>query len=370
VDLPPTDRAYVDDRSRPSSLHELSPYLGKMRPELAAWAVDACTSRGDHIYDPFCGSGTVLLEAQSRGRTAVGTDLNPYAILISRAKVNFSRQSLPTCGQDFIEKYLPRVTLLKSEQLPSNLSQELRRMYHPDTLASLLAWIRVLQDEGDDFGLACLMGIAHHQRPGFLSYPASHTVPYLRDKSFPRESFPELYDYRDVESRLARKFDRAVSRLPELKELPRPATVLRGKSGDLEGESAFDAIITSPPYMGQLHYGRDNRIRLELLGHTNWRELDDATSPRLNAFLERSVEWLEDWSRLLKPGGTLSILVGDKTNTTKRPFADLVANLVLDSGTMYKEVGTLISSIPSRRRVRKGCAGSSSELLLQYKIIK
>jgi SAM-dependent methyltransferase len=364
------DRALIGESERPSSLHELSPYLGKMRPELAAWAVNACTNPGDRIYDPFCGSGTVLVEAQSRSRIATGTDLNPYAVLLSKAKVNALAGTLPSTGSDFVEKYLPRVEQLRPELSTKDVSQELRNLYHPDTLVSLLAWTRVLQNEGDDFGLACLMGIAHHQRPGFLSYPASHTVPYLRNKSFPRESFPELYEYRDVESRLARKIDRAISRLPDLRIAHREGTVIHGHSGDIDGESIFDAIITSPPYMGQLHYGRDNRIRLELLGYTNWQELDSSVSPRLNVFLERSFGWLADWSRLLKPGGTLSILVGDKTNTTKRPFADLVANLVLDSGKSYKEVGSSVSPIPSRRRVRKGCEGSTSELLLQYQIVK
>ncbi|NKR92808.1 hypothetical protein GS483_11825 [Rhodococcus hoagii] len=364
------DRTNGDGSDRPSSLHELSPYLGKMRPELAAWAIEACTRPGDRVYDPFCGSGTVLLEAQSRGRIATGSDLNPYAVLLSRAKLNASKDSLPANGTEFVQNYLTRVESTKPTIRTENLSQELKDLYHPDTLMSLLAWVRVLQEEGDDFGLACLMGIAHHQRPGFLSYPASHTVPYLRNKSFPKDSFPELYEYRDVESRLQRKVDRALRRLPELDILAESGSVLLGNSGDLDGDSIFDAIITSPPYMGQLHYGRDNRVRLELLGYPNWQELDSAVSPRLNVFLERSVEWLADWSRLLKPGGTLSVLVGDKTNTTRRPFADLVSNLVLDGGTLYKEVGVVVSPIPSRRRVRKGCEGSSAELLLQFEIVK
>nr|WP_179275302.1 DNA methyltransferase [Rhodococcus sp. 06-1059B-a] len=364
------DYASIDGLDRPSSLHELSPYLGKMRPELAAWAIDACTKPGDRVYDPFCGSGTVLLEAQSRGRIATGSDLNPYAILLSRAKLNASKNSLPSSGSEFIEKYALRVDGKKSTTLTANVSQELKSMYHPDTLVSLLAWVRILQDAGDDFGLACLMGIAHHQRPGFLSYPASHTVPYLRNKSFPVESYPELYEYRDVESRLQRKVDRALSRLPDFANVIENGTVKFGNSGELSGECTFDAIITSPPYMGQLHYGRDNRIRLELLGFPDWQSLDSDVSPRLNVFLQRSVDWLSAWSRLLKPGGTLSVLVGDKTNTTRRPFAELVANLVLDSGTVYKETGISVSPIPSRRRVRKGCEGSSAELLLQFEIVK
>ena len=39
------------------------------------------------ILDPFCGSGTVLLEANLRGHNAVGVDINPLARLITRVKV-------------------------------------------------------------------------------------------------------------------------------------------------------------------------------------------------------------------------------------------------------------------------------------------
>ena len=39
------------------------------------------------ILDPFCGSGTVLLEANLRGHHAIGIDINPLARLISRVKI-------------------------------------------------------------------------------------------------------------------------------------------------------------------------------------------------------------------------------------------------------------------------------------------
>jgi site-specific DNA-methyltransferase (cytosine-N4-specific) len=38
------------------------------------------------IFDPFCGSGTTLLEAQRAGIPSIGVDLNPIACLISRVK--------------------------------------------------------------------------------------------------------------------------------------------------------------------------------------------------------------------------------------------------------------------------------------------
>jgi DNA modification methylase len=42
---------------------------------------------GDFILDPFCGSGTVLLESAVAGRIGLGADANPLARLISQVKV-------------------------------------------------------------------------------------------------------------------------------------------------------------------------------------------------------------------------------------------------------------------------------------------
>src|SRR5271154_7164939 len=64
--------------------------------------------------------------------------------------------------------------------------------------------------------LASLLGILHHQRPGFLSFPSSHTVPYLRGKAFPRWKYPKLYEYRSHADRFEAKVERAFRRVPEL----------------------------------------------------------------------------------------------------------------------------------------------------------
>ena len=48
------------------------------------------------VYDPFCGGGSIPLEAQRLGLRAYGSDLNPVAVLISKALVE-SRRSSPAC---------------------------------------------------------------------------------------------------------------------------------------------------------------------------------------------------------------------------------------------------------------------------------
>lgn len=60
-----------------------------------------------------------------------------------------------------------------------------REFFHPDTLREVLIAFRILRQQEDYFLTACLMGILHHVRPGFLSYPASHLVPYLRKNKYP-----------------------------------------------------------------------------------------------------------------------------------------------------------------------------------------
>ncbi len=48
--------------------------------------IELLSRPGELVLDPFCGSGTALVEALRLGRRAVGGDLNPVALVSSRAK--------------------------------------------------------------------------------------------------------------------------------------------------------------------------------------------------------------------------------------------------------------------------------------------
>jgi len=70
-----------------SSLHTIAPYVGKLRPEVVSMLIDKYSSINHTIYDPFCGSGTVPLEAWIKGRNVIGVDLNYYAFVLTKAKL-------------------------------------------------------------------------------------------------------------------------------------------------------------------------------------------------------------------------------------------------------------------------------------------
>lgn len=88
--------------------HYLFRYPAKFHPPVARALIRKFSRRGETVLDPFCGSGTVAVESQLLGRHAVGSDIDPLAVFISRTKnkrlkVQHLRRSaaqLVTCLQD------------------------------------------------------------------------------------------------------------------------------------------------------------------------------------------------------------------------------------------------------------------------------
>ena len=68
--------------------HYLFRYPAKFHPPIAGTLVERYSEPGDWILDPFCGSGTLLVEAAVRGRNAIGTDWDPVAVFVSRIKTH------------------------------------------------------------------------------------------------------------------------------------------------------------------------------------------------------------------------------------------------------------------------------------------
>jgi hypothetical protein len=66
--------------------HGLHPYPARMIPQVARRLIISYSKEGDLIWDPFCGSGTVLVESMLLRRRSIGTDINPFATFLSRVK--------------------------------------------------------------------------------------------------------------------------------------------------------------------------------------------------------------------------------------------------------------------------------------------
>ena len=62
-------------------------YPARFLPQVPRLFIECFSNVGETVLDPFCGSGTTLVEAIGLGRNVIGVDNNPVATLISSAKV-------------------------------------------------------------------------------------------------------------------------------------------------------------------------------------------------------------------------------------------------------------------------------------------
>jgi len=212
-----------------------------------------------------------------------------------------------------------------------------------------------------------MLGILHHQRPGFLSFPASHTVPYLRKNKFPSEEFPEMYEYRNVKERLLKKVYRVYKRMPNL-NFSLSRTCLNEDAANVDLNFMADAIITSPPYMRQLNYARDNRLRLWFLDIDDHKSLDHLISPREQDFIENISICFENWNRILKKDGHCVLFLGDNfSRKYQKTLPEMIEDIIYSELSNFELVFKQESEIPNDRRVRRRLSGNKAETILAFK---
>lgn len=351
---------------RESTLQQLSPYVGKMKSGMARVLVNLYSAAGDTVLDPFSGSGVVPLEAALAGRCAWANDLSPYAYVLTRGKLEApsSARAALQGAMEFtrdVEKAAPSTEI-------SAVPEWAREFFHRDTLREILAAFQLLRQREDYFLTACLLGILHHVRPGFLSYPASHLVPYLRKAKYPANKFPTMYSYRDLRSRLLAKVKRAYRRhvLPADWE-ERQYQVWQTNSMNLPIlDESVDAVISSPPYFGALDYARDNRLRLWFLGCRNWKALDSSLTASRKVYLPQMSVCLQEIARVLKPNSYCVLVLGDVERDSKtQRTAEILADLAVQTTHKRFLIDTIYNDrIPDERRSRRRTRTTKFERIL------
>jgi methylase of polypeptide subunit release factors len=344
-----------------SRLHQLAPYIGKLKPVIARQLLGQFTALGDIVLDCFSGSGTIPLEALLLGRRVLAFDSNPYAVTLTRAKLE-APASFEAASRQLMHRLA--AAQARPRYVDDKIPEWVRKFFHPETLQNALRFADECLEKDDQFLLACLLGILHHQRPGFLSYPSSHLVPYLRDRKFPRDDYPEMYMERTLAPRLTAKLQRVYK---DNRAFDRRGILQVGQVdvADLALDNEVDAIVTSPPYMNALDYVRDNRLRMWFLDR---RTADYSPEPteRQDQSDAITAAFARNALRYLRRGGHCVLVVGEtvrRKRITSHPAERILARLAMDYPTLCVEQ-VIQDAIPDIRRSRRTGLATKRELIL------
>jgi len=345
------------------TLHQLSPFIGKLKSSIAQELIMTYSKPGDIVADPFAGSGTVPLEALLTGRKSFSADINPYAEVLCKGKLTAPQSC--ELALEKAEKVLDRIQRLPDPDL-RKVPFWVRQFFHPKTLKEIIRFSEYCRKYREYFLFACLLGILHHQRPGFLSFPSSHLVPYLRSNKYPHKQYPKMYEYRELKPRLLAKIRRAYSR--------HPGNISNGSSTHLHCSierlkmpEVVDCLITSPPYMNALDYTRDNRLRLWFIKpnkHTN----DNEITRKKNDFVEAMSSLAKKLNFSLKSKGYCILIIGERiARSPKTLLSYLTYNIMKTYAPELSLQLILEDKIPDIRRSRRDYKGTKAEHFLVFK---
>ena len=247
------DWTFEDARTR-GGIHGIHPYPARFIPDLPRGLIELFhpVVRAP-VLDPFCGSGTTLVEAQAAGIQSYGIDLNPIATLISSVKIDPPRQNITVTAAQIAD----RASSGAVRQPP-----EIPRLNHWFTPGAIAALSRLTYELGQlPEGRACdALRVALSRIVVRVSRQDSDTRYAAVDRSISAGDVYESF----VDS--ARVLDEAFNQLPLRRAASGVLTkdVLAVEPADLPGP--FGLIITSPPYPNAYEYWLYHKYRMHWLG--------------------------------------------------------------------------------------------------------
>ncbi len=278
--------------------HNFHSFPAKFPPQLPRIFILGLTEKEDIILDPMVGSGTTIVEAYLSGRRAIGFDIDPLALLVSRVKVTpLDIEQVAHLGSEILNG--AKNTVAKrhrelKEQLTDRLDAKSRQFvdywFAAETQIELLALITEIEKLEDEairafFQLVFSAIIITKSSGVSLAFDLAHTRPHRAKVVYSLEGDIILgKDLADSPSSRV-KFLTKTLRSPLEEFEKRFRQNLEGlhkvgvgsiqpqvSFGDAQSlpleEESVDLIVTSPPYAANaIDYMRAHKFSLVWMGH-------------------------------------------------------------------------------------------------------
>lgn len=268
----------LPERERTKHVHRLHPYLGKFIPQLVEIFLRKYFRAGETVYDPFCGSGTTLVEANVLNINAIGCDIAAFNCLLCRVKTaKYDMVLMKKEVLDILAKVEDRtqVTLFNQQwaddEFEDTDNEYLLKWFAPQARKELLIYRSL---------------IPNYQYQELLKVILSRAARSARltthfDLDFPKQPQTEpyhcykhsriCYPVQEAFKFLKRYSLDTIHRIEQYSRLRSKATVavLWGDARTIPLPGKIDGVVTSPPYVGLIDYHEQHHYAYELLDLQN-----------------------------------------------------------------------------------------------------
>ncbi len=299
-------------------VHGFHSYPARMHPHTAARLIEALSEPGGKVTDPFCGGGTVVVEARRLGRRGAGVDLNPLAVRLTRFKVEPlaapQRQQVGEAAaricEQAEERRLTKAGPTRKYSAGDREAFDIHVLLELDGIAS-----GIKREARGEVAHALLLALSST----FSKLAKQSTGPEGGAKRLASGFAITFYQARVSEM---------LGQLAAYEELLPPGAppgfYREGDARELSklGLAGVDLIVTSPPYPGVLDYADYHRTRLSWLGLSRGRFEHEEMGARRQlqrlGHRDAAARWEDDFSaaleqmrRVLAPGGRIALLLAD-----------------------------------------------------------
>ena len=254
----------------------LHKYPATMLPQIGLKLLKEFKAKKTNLLDPYCGSGSSFSSGLEYGiKKFVGFDLNPLAILISKAKLNYIESDILNIEKDKLKNRISKKTYNKNyEMLKSKIISNIKNIDF---------WIEKKTQEDLIFIYSLIENIKNKPKiKNIFLLAFSETLreaSYTRNNEFKLFRMQNYQNYKpDAFSIFAQKLDSITENYlniyqPKLKNI----NFNLYNSSFVSKNIMFDTILTSPPYGDSkttVAYGQFSTFINEWLGFENARKLD------------------------------------------------------------------------------------------------
>lgn len=321
-----------DSVNNPNSMHGIYPYRGKISAIDARNIIEQLPKDGV-LLDPFCGSGTIVYEAQRHGLRAFGIDNNPLAVQLSKAKIYRETGNSLDEAKLFVER-------AKNDLVNNNyeaMNEEPLQNFHVDTAKEIMA-LKNYFDNMNDF----LKGIFY----GTIALSARGCNNYMWTSSTVGKNIePKRYiDFFDKFISKTKKHSKFLNNL----DCP-PATIIHGDTrliSSLLDNKSINYVFTSPPYFDGLDYTAYYGKIIYQIFNNDRQEIRKQLIQYVDTYKQDMTTVLSELNKVLKDTSLSIFVVGDKKLRGK----------IVNGGDFFAEIQT-----PSYI-VERSYSGTSSQV--------